>query len=129
MILDIFVGLSEEEASLRIAEALVHEYCENFLRNSHCISVVSELLVAPEWGLVHVPARVMSQLSTSASLTNNHANRIKGSASRTFLLRVADGTDDKIFELMCACVYGGYKADHNPSLYQVLPALSSFLIS
>lgn len=56
------MGLSEEETSQRIAEALVHEYCENVLRNSHRIAVVSELLVSPEWGVVHVPARIMSQL-------------------------------------------------------------------
>ncbi len=63
-----FVGLSEEEASLRLAEALVHEYCENFLRNSHRFSVVSELLVSPEWGVVHVPARVMRQLCMIATI-------------------------------------------------------------
>lgn len=40
----------------------MHEYYENFLGNSHRIAVVSELLVAPEWGVVHVPARIMSQL-------------------------------------------------------------------
>lgn len=62
LVVDIFVGLNEEESSQRIAEALVHEYYENFLGNSHGIAVVSELLVSPEWGVVHVPARIMSQL-------------------------------------------------------------------
>lgn len=63
------MGLSEEETSQRIAEALVHEYCENVLRNSHRIAVVAELLVSPEWGVVQVPARVMSQLGNLLPLS------------------------------------------------------------
>lgn len=90
-VMHIFVGLNEDEITQRIAEAVIHEYCENFLRQSHRFSVIAELLVAPEWDVVHVPARIMRQLAT---------------ASHTFLFGLMDSTDDTIFHLMCASVVG-----------------------
>lgn len=78
------MALNEFEPAQRIAEALIHEFAEQYLGMSHSRAVISELLVTPGDGTnVYVPTRIRRQIAA---------------ASRTKLLQLTDQTEDVVLD-------------------------------
>lgn len=84
MVLQVYVALSQFQSAQRLAEALIHEFTEQYLGLSHRRAVISELLVTPGDGSsITVPARIVRQI---------------GASSRTKLLQITDQTENVVLD-------------------------------